>query len=195
MAWPDGNGMRSSTPAPHWPPQNGTTVAGSRRGWPRMRDDRLAAAYPSLGVECFRQHVGMGGLPAPPVLGRRRLWDRLALDGAVDQMPCPTFVAPRGAGRRDGPGDVGRSGYRHGSARKGARDSGRRGVRPCPGARRAAGCAWPDRWRRPAGRLIGPIYTILTAEAYKSGACRHRPNSRRIDCNESRNFRQTFEFP
>jgi len=55
-------------------------------GWPRLFNDRLAAAYLSLGVECFRQHVGTGELPAALTLGRRRLWDRLALDAACDRL-------------------------------------------------------------------------------------------------------------
>jgi len=55
-------------------------------GWPRLFDDRLAAAYLSLGIECFRQHVGTGELPAPLTIGRRRLWDRLALDAACDRL-------------------------------------------------------------------------------------------------------------
>jgi len=55
-------------------------------GWPRLLDARLAGAYLSLGSECLRAHVAAGELPAPLTIGRRRLWDRLALDAACDRL-------------------------------------------------------------------------------------------------------------
>ena len=60
--------------------------AAALPNWPRLMSAELAGAYLSMGAGCFRQHVGTGEMPAPLTIGRRRLWDRLALDGAVDRL-------------------------------------------------------------------------------------------------------------
>jgi len=60
--------------------------AAALPNWPRLLSAELGGAYLSMGAGCFRAHVAAGKLPPALVLGRRRLWDRLALDGAVDRL-------------------------------------------------------------------------------------------------------------
>lgn len=52
---------------------------------PRMLNLELAAAYVGLSAAAFRRSVDVGHYPAPLKDGRRKQWDRRALDVAVDQ--------------------------------------------------------------------------------------------------------------
>ena len=53
--------------------------------WPRLLSLELAAGYVDLSAAAFLRGVKAGRYPAPIVDGRRRHWDRLAIDRAVDQ--------------------------------------------------------------------------------------------------------------
>jgi hypothetical protein len=55
-------------------------------GWPRLLTIELAAAYVGHSVTSFRADVG-NIWPQPVASKRRRVWDRLALDQTIDQMP------------------------------------------------------------------------------------------------------------
>ena len=54
--------------------------------WPRLLSDYLAAAYVGISKTNFLAGVEAGHWPKPVAYGRRRLWDRLALDQAVDRL-------------------------------------------------------------------------------------------------------------
>ena len=54
--------------------------------WPRLMDADMAAAYVGIGETNFLAGVERGDWPQPVRYGRRRLWDRLKLDEAVDLM-------------------------------------------------------------------------------------------------------------
>jgi predicted DNA-binding transcriptional regulator AlpA len=53
---------------------------------PRVMSRKEAAAYVGLGVDAFNQEVQSGTFPAPLALARTRraVWDRVALDKALD---------------------------------------------------------------------------------------------------------------
>lgn len=55
-------------------------------GWPRSLTVDLAAAYVGISKSTFLKGVREGRYPRPYREGRRVLWDRLVLDGAVDQL-------------------------------------------------------------------------------------------------------------
>lgn len=46
-----------------------------------------AAEYAKVSVRHFRAMVKAGRLPAPACLGRRKLYDRLAIDSALGAVP------------------------------------------------------------------------------------------------------------
>ena len=52
---------------------------------PRVLELELAAAYVGLSASAFLDAVNVGHYPKPLSDGRRRQWDRHALDAAVDQ--------------------------------------------------------------------------------------------------------------
>ena len=54
---------------------------------PRLLDRRASAAYVGLSASKFDQLVGDGRMPRPKRIDRRRAWDILALDTAVDDLP------------------------------------------------------------------------------------------------------------
>jgi hypothetical protein len=55
-------------------------------GWPRLLSLDLAAAYCGLSPNAFAADIGT--LWPGPIEGtRRKLWDRLALDQAIDSLP------------------------------------------------------------------------------------------------------------
>jgi len=61
-------------------------------GWPRWLSEELAAAYVGLGQEAFRQEVDAGIWPAARgagLGGRRKVWDRQALDQKSDELSNP----------------------------------------------------------------------------------------------------------
>ena len=53
---------------------------------PRGLELDLAAAYVGLSAPSFLAQVEAGRMPAPTSLGRRRVWDRRALDRAMDRL-------------------------------------------------------------------------------------------------------------
>jgi hypothetical protein len=54
---------------------------------PRLLTRELAAAYLSVSTYILDCMVADGRMPQPKVVGTRLLWDRLALDRAVDSLP------------------------------------------------------------------------------------------------------------
>ncbi len=52
--------------------------------WPRLLSADLAAAYVGVSPNTFRRAVG-SRWPQPIYIGNRTLWDRIALDAAVDR--------------------------------------------------------------------------------------------------------------
>lgn len=54
---------------------------------PRLLTREMAAAYLSLSTYMFDGMVADGRMPFPKVVGSRLLWDRLALDKAIDSLP------------------------------------------------------------------------------------------------------------
>ena len=53
--------------------------------WPRLLSATQAAAYVGLSLNAFVARVG-NPFPAPVRFGRRKLFDRLAIDRAVDAL-------------------------------------------------------------------------------------------------------------
>ena len=56
--------------------------------WPRLLSADQAAAYVGLSLNTFVARIG-NPFPAPIRFGRRRLFDRLAIDRAVDALSQP----------------------------------------------------------------------------------------------------------
>ena len=56
--------------------------------WPRLLSEEQAAAYVGVSASSFRERIG-DPWPAAIRIGRRRLYDRLALDSAVDGLSRP----------------------------------------------------------------------------------------------------------
>jgi predicted DNA-binding transcriptional regulator AlpA len=71
---------------------SGQQLDRADEGWPPRAESRgwglaEAAAYLGLSPARFERHVAEGLLPRPLPLGRRgRVWDRLAIDRALDRM-------------------------------------------------------------------------------------------------------------
>lgn len=63
-------------------------VRADMPNWPRLLSEAQAAAYVSLSRNMFRARVGVLW-PKAIRIGRRKLYDRAALDRAVDGL-CPT---------------------------------------------------------------------------------------------------------
>lgn len=57
---------------------------------PRLLTRELAAAYLSVGTYVFDGMVSDGRMPQPKRVGNRLLWDRLAIDRAVESLPDKT---------------------------------------------------------------------------------------------------------
>lgn len=51
---------------------------------PRLLEAELAAAYVGLGADAFMAAVEQGLYPRPIEIGRRKHWDRRALDAVID---------------------------------------------------------------------------------------------------------------
>ena len=52
--------------------------------WPRGLNCELAAAYRGVSVNTFLSMVKAGTMPKPETYGRRKIWDRFAIDRAWD---------------------------------------------------------------------------------------------------------------
>ncbi len=68
--------------------------------WPRLLSRDLAAAYVGLSVNALEQRIG-APWPAPIRVGRRKLYDRDALDRAVDALTRAEASAPAEKIRRE----------------------------------------------------------------------------------------------
>jgi predicted DNA-binding transcriptional regulator AlpA len=53
---------------------------------PRLLGQALAAAYLGISERGFESRWRTGSMPAPMHIGRRLLWDRIALDRWVDEF-------------------------------------------------------------------------------------------------------------
>lgn len=68
----------------------------ARRGIsPRVLELELAAAYVGLSADAFLGAVAAGRYPKPLADGRRRQWDRKALDAAIDRRSKIGTHSPR----------------------------------------------------------------------------------------------------
>lgn len=56
--------------------------ATARRGY----DRREAASYVGVSPPTFDKLVSQGSMPRPISIGKRRIWDRVALDRALDLL-------------------------------------------------------------------------------------------------------------
>lgn len=72
---------------------------GDMPTWPRLLSEPQAAAYVGLSVNTFRGNIG-GIFPAPVYIGKRKLFDRLALDGAVDTLSAQSAQREGGPDER-----------------------------------------------------------------------------------------------
>lgn len=61
------------------------TALSDMPNWPRLLSEAQAAAYLGVSINTFRARVG-DRWPEPIRDGRRKLFDRLALDRAVDGL-------------------------------------------------------------------------------------------------------------
>ena len=73
--------------------------------WPRLLSEQLAAAYVGLSINAFRARVGRLW-PRAIRIGKRKLYDRAAIDRVVDDLAepdeeCPTDAVRRAAGGRN----------------------------------------------------------------------------------------------
>ncbi|PWR24537.1 helix-turn-helix transcriptional regulator [Zavarzinia aquatilis] len=57
---------------------------GRLPGWPRMLSREQAAAYLGVSAGTFDREVAAGQWPQPLERGRRKTWDRFALDRMLD---------------------------------------------------------------------------------------------------------------
>ena len=57
----------------------------------RMLDRKEAASYVGVSVTYFDSLVSKNQMPAPVLLGRRKVWDRRDLDQAIDRAKTNTF--------------------------------------------------------------------------------------------------------
>jgi hypothetical protein len=65
-------GNMTKAKALEWLKEHGPTVRGYRM--------EVAAVYVGLGVRRFLDEVAAGRLPQPDCRGKRRVWDKIALD-------------------------------------------------------------------------------------------------------------------
>lgn len=59
------------------------TMTGPRRGL----NETEASIYVGIGVTKFREMVAANDMPAPRVIGSRRIWDIAQLDVSFDSLP------------------------------------------------------------------------------------------------------------
>ena len=69
--------------------------------WPRLLCDDLAAAYLGLSATTFRDRVERREFPQPIQIGRRKLWDRRALDRLIDARSGFVAASRPGEGWED----------------------------------------------------------------------------------------------
>lgn len=68
--------------------------------WPRLMSEEQAAAYVGVSVNTFVANIG-NPFPEPLRFGRRKLYDRTALDRAVDALSASTSQSPGEKIRRE----------------------------------------------------------------------------------------------
>ena len=61
---------------------------------PRGLQREEAAAYIGVGTSKFDQMVADGRMPPPKLIDSRRVWDRLRLDSAFEDLPDKAIVNP-----------------------------------------------------------------------------------------------------
>ena len=54
---------------------------------PRGLSREQAARYVGIGATKFDELVGNGAMPAAKNIGTRKIWDRMALDAAFEELP------------------------------------------------------------------------------------------------------------
>jgi predicted DNA-binding transcriptional regulator AlpA len=54
---------------------------------PRGLQREIAAGYVGLSATKFDELVSEGQMPQPKLVGRRKIWDRVALDRAFEALP------------------------------------------------------------------------------------------------------------
>ena len=67
--------------------------------WPRLLSEEQAAAYVGVSLNSFKARIG-DPWPAAIRFGRRKLYDRLALDRAVDALSRTAPESPEEVIRR-----------------------------------------------------------------------------------------------
>ena len=67
--------------------------------WPRLLSEGQAATYVGVSLSAFRARIG-NPWPAALRIGRRKVYDRIALDRAVDALSRPAPESPAEAVRR-----------------------------------------------------------------------------------------------
>lgn len=77
----------------------GRVQLGDMPDWPRFLSEEQAAAYVGLSVTTFRARIG-NPWPQAVRMGRRKLYDRAALDRVADRLSEPVEQDPTEAIRR-----------------------------------------------------------------------------------------------
>ena len=79
---------------------DGRPRLGEMPYWPRMLSVAQAAAYVGVSVNTFKAHIGKPWPEAAARMGKRVLYDRAALDRAVDTLSRPRLDSPTVAVRQ-----------------------------------------------------------------------------------------------
>jgi excisionase family DNA binding protein len=69
---------------------NSKTMTGPRRGL----NETEASVYVGIGPTKFRELVAAKTMPAPRMIGTRRVWDIAHLDAAFDSLPVEGAETP-----------------------------------------------------------------------------------------------------
>lgn len=77
----------------------GRVLLGDMPNWPRFLSEEQAAAYVGLSVNTFRARIGKPW-PQAVRMGRRKLYDRAAIDRVADRLSEPAEQDPTEAIRR-----------------------------------------------------------------------------------------------
>ena len=78
---------------------DGRVQLGDMPDWPRYLSEEQAAAYLGVSVTTFRARIGKPW-PQPLRMGRRKLYDRAAIDRVADRLSEPAEEDPGEAIRR-----------------------------------------------------------------------------------------------
>ena len=61
---------------------------------PRGLQREIAARYVGISASKFDSLVNAGRMPRPKLIDRRKIWDRLAIDDAIDALPTDADANP-----------------------------------------------------------------------------------------------------